>query len=230
MSDERFEAWLTSTARGFVYPQPPPLHLHPAIRRPARRLAWALALLLGVLIVALAIPPVRAAVRDLLQIGAVQVELGGATPTAALSQGPLGAETTLAEAENKLGVSITLPESLETPDRVLQQEFGSTRAAILVWRDPDLSLHLITDPDLTFRFIKSVERIEQVSLHGREAYWIAEPHVLAVGEQDLLTQRVVEGNVLIWMWGRFTLRLETVLDKAQALLMAEQIGIQGRVP
>jgi len=93
-SDERLEAWVRLTARGFPYPPTPDL----ASRRragalapraePRARLAWALAAGIVALAALLAVPQTRAALINVLQIGVVRIFLASPTPPLTATPGP----------------------------------------------------------------------------------------------------------------------------------------------
>jgi hypothetical protein len=135
-------------------------------RRPIVRLRplWVASLILALLLGLWAVPPVRAAILEFLQIGAVRIwlveptatppptplptavpsqvvpaETPRPTPTALFSLLNLAGETTLAEAALKAGFAIPLPSyppDLGPPDRVFYQELNGP-AVILVWTEPE---------------------------------------------------------------------------------------------
>jgi hypothetical protein len=90
------ESRLIAAGRAFPYPSTPDIasavssHLRalPA-RQPtksfARRMAWALVVVIALLAGLLAVPPVRAQVLEFLQIGVIRIFLTQPTPTAIIS-------------------------------------------------------------------------------------------------------------------------------------------------
>lgn len=88
---ERWEAQVHELARAFAYPATPDIAGAVAQRRavrpkPARRqLAWATLLILAIVAGLLAVPQVRAAVLEFLQVGAVRIFLTEPTPTATIA-------------------------------------------------------------------------------------------------------------------------------------------------
>lgn len=169
---ERWERQLRDTASALRYPPTPDIAsavarrlqagARPSRDRPLLR-GLAIAALLLVL-AALAAPPVRAALAEILRIGAIRIvpaaptpilppptaEPAGsraasptpapapATPTPLASVLDLAGETTLAAAQAQAGFPIRLPEypaDLGTPDRVFLQDLGGP-LVVLVWLDP----------------------------------------------------------------------------------------------
>jgi hypothetical protein len=144
-STERWEELVRQSARTLPYPSTPDIVgrvasrlAMPPARTPARRrLAWALVLFLALVAGLWAVPPVRAAILEFLQIGSVRIWLVESGPTPGPSpqaeqgvdptpssraergegrdQAPLrsifglAGETTLAEAESSAGFQIRLP-------------------------------------------------------------------------------------------------------------------------
>ncbi len=154
---EAGELRLRETAAGFVYPPTPdiaalvdaqqPIPQPAASTRPVKLVAGALAAILLLLGLTLAIPPVRAAVFEFLQIGAVRIFVGEETPATELAPGPslldLAGVTTLAEASDRVEFTIllpTYPADLGPPDQVYLQKLAEQaegdQVVILVWLDP----------------------------------------------------------------------------------------------
>ena len=166
---ERLAERLTVTARALPYPPTPNLAAGQDARlaeRPARpaigRWPLALAALALLLLALLAVPPVRAAVVQFIQIGVVRIFVGPATPTPTPAATPTGepaaptptprasvtpvsslldslaGETTLARAAVGAGFPIRLPAypaDLGLPDRVFLQTDGAPMV-VAVWLDP----------------------------------------------------------------------------------------------
>ncbi len=103
-ADERWEAQVRAMARSFPYPPTP--NLAGAVRRqrarpvPTRRLqlAWALAIALVLIVGLLAVPQVRAAILDFLQIGGVRIFLVAPTPTPTPTPAPTSTPASGAQA------------------------------------------------------------------------------------------------------------------------------------
>lgn len=165
-----WETRVQSIAQSFSYPPTPDLtHVvaRPAVRSwpVLPRWAWAVAITLVFLIGLLAVPGVRAAVIEVLRLGAVRIFMdepieretpqppasGGAaatppppaatpqpSPTPLNSVLDLAGETTLALAHTQVTFPIllpTYPPDLGAPDGVFVQELEG-RAVVLVWLQP----------------------------------------------------------------------------------------------
>ena len=259
-ANESLEAQLANIAPHFPYPPTPDLagslkrRLATEPGRPSlqvRRLAWGMVAAIGLLVILLAVPPVRAAILEALRLGAVRIFLTEPTPTvtptppSAASPLPpptprpsptplaslldLAGETTLAGAQAQVNFPIRLPAEppdLGPPDRVFRQHVGGT-VLVLVWLDPDdpgrirLSLHHLGSGAIVEKVQPRV--IRETTVHGRPALWTQGPYLLQLrtGEVDL--RRLIDGNVLIWTEGEITYRLETDLSLAEAVRMAESL-------
>lgn len=221
--------------------------LHPS----AARLRWAWAGLVALLLLGglIAVQPVRAALLEFLQLGAIRIFLTGSTatplpattaPQAAPVTTPrpgstplssvldLAGETTLAEAQASVGFPIrrpAYPAGLGQPDRVFVQDFGGP-VVILVWLAPDrpeavrLSLHLL-GPE-TFAHKSQPQLVETTSVNGQPALWTRGPYLLQF-KTGPDTGRLIEGYTLIWTEGPITYRLETGQSLAVAIRMAESL-------
>ena len=255
-SDPRWEEQLQTIARTFPYPPTPDLagaverHL---ARQPSNRHAtssaprslrpvWvALVALLLLLAGLLTVPPVRAALQEWLQIGAVRIWLveptatpppqsktptPRPTPTPVASLFDLAGETTLAEAQQKAGFPLRLPSyptTLGRPNGVFYQEIGGP-AVVMVWLDrkqpgrASLSLHIL-GPN-TFAEKGNGTRLAQTTVNGQPAFWTEGPYMLVYhrgATTDYDIRRLVEGHVLLWTEGELTYRLETDESMAETV-------------
>jgi hypothetical protein len=189
-----------------------------------RRLAWAAAAAV-VLVVAL-VPPVRAAVLELLHLGGVTVrqEPAPAPPaTGAATPGPGSTPVSLDAARRSLGIPFALPASLGPPDAVALAHAG--RVAELTWSRGGVVTRLDVfagSPD--WGYLKTVWQDVRPTTVGRyEAIWIGAPHRLewvdatGAGRPD---PAQVAGPTLVWVVpaadADVTYRLEgpTTLDAA----------------
>jgi hypothetical protein len=221
--DEQWEESVRQTASALAYPSTPDVaeqvmvrltttqrtRLHPRTRR--LQPVWVIGLLLALLIGLLAVPPVRAAILEFLQIGAVRIWLVEPTPvptsassgersstgprsTAQPSATPLrslfdlAGETTLAEAEANAGFAIrlpTYPSDLGPPDGVFYQELGGP-VVVLVWLNPEQEdKALFTLHILGERAIAEKGNppvVITTTVKGNEAAWAEGPYMLAYGQ------------------------------------------------
>ncbi len=238
------ESTILQLARAFPYPPTPDCapaalrHIDLRVsRRRMPRLARALLALLVIALGLLAVPPVRAAVFEVLEVGVVRILLGrpeGTTPAHPTFPPPaslltLTGETSLEEAQASLAFRIplpTYPPDLGAPDHVYLQDLDGD-AVVLVWIDPAdpsrvlYSLHVLTDESSVWKIEPAVIEIAQVN--GHRAFWTSGPYLLRLVSGGLETIRLVEGRVLIWAEGDLTFRLESDLSLEEAIRMAESL-------
>jgi len=172
MMDIEFENQLRSIANGMEYPRTPDIagsvvtRLHPSTRSRfvLRRWAWSLTILLVLLSSLIAIPPVRAAILEFIQVGIVRIFPQGGEPTPEVvttatpensiplavtpnATSPLlipfldriAGETELVNAQQITSYEIMLPsypQELGLPDHVYVQD-AEGAMTILVWTDPE---------------------------------------------------------------------------------------------
>lgn len=238
------------------FPYPPTPDLAPAVMRRMqarvpRRLALAAVALLVVLAGLLAVPEVRAAVLEVLRIGAVRIFLGEPTaparsplvvtatpqtqtpavvlPTATPWTVGLGAETTLAEAAAQAGFAVRLPAypaDAGPPDQVFVSSADGP-VAILVWLEPTdasrLRFALFEIGPGAFFGKGEPQSFEETQVNDARALWITGAHEIYDLTRTGGASRLVEANVLIWEERGITYRLETWLDMNEALCIAESL-------
>lgn len=214
------------------------LQLIPVPRR-RRVLSIAWASLLVVLVVILAIPAGRQAVADLFGLGGVvfgRTESVSPTPGDWLEFGnPISRQ----EAAGLLAAEFAMPTHLRPPDSIHHDP--ALGAVVLVWA-ADRSLPALLDTDIGILltvFPTPVEPVLRKDLPiGTEVEWVAvreeaglwvegAPHRLVYpsldGDVEVEAARLA-GNVLIWIRGDLTYRLESALDLASSLSIAESVG------
>lgn len=262
--DSEWEELIRQTASSLPYPPTPNvadatrLRLAAMPRRgPVRRLQptlqplWVASLILALLLGLWAMPPVRAAILEFLQIGAVRIWWVAPTPTLAPIDGPVGAEptttptptplaslfdlagaTTLAEAEARAGFPIplpTYPADLGAPDGVFLQEMNGP-VVVLVWMNPDqpgeaaYSLQIFGSGAIVNKLNPPV--VMTTTVNSQSALWTQGPYMLAYGEgprSDWKARYLVSGHVLIWVDGELTYRLESNLSMEESVRMAESL-------
>lgn len=235
------EAWLRATAQSFRYPPTPDLvgavrGSLPAqrARRRRRQLAWAAAALLVLFGGMMAVKPVRAAVVEIVRLGAVRIFLGGPTPTqppeaVQMTELALAGELSLEEAEALIQTPITLPsypKELGEPDGIFRIDVRRP-SVVLVWLaegSPDQIQHaLFILPPGSLVTKTGPPRIESVSVHDEQAWWAVGDHLMLLGDSGQVRTRMVYANVLIWSRADLTYRLETRLPLDQAIRMAESM-------
>lgn len=247
-----WEERVREVARSLPYPPTPDVaeSLRHRQRRPVpsptmRRLGWAALGLLLLLGAALTVPEVRAALVEFFQLGAIRIQLLPSTPIAPASPQaerpptatprPLTEHTgalTLAEAERRSQVPIrlpTYPPDVGAPDVAFIEPFEGG-ALLLFWLEADnpsaieMSLHLLGG---TFWGEKLVheQQFEETRVNGQWAAWLEGRHYLSRLDPrgEAATFTVVEGNVLIWVEGPLTYRLESRLPLDEAIRLAESL-------
>lgn len=251
MNDQLFDVWeqrVRETAVSFPYPPTPDVSR--AVRRrlaarppqaaaARRRIAWAAAILFLIIGGLLAVPPVRAAVWQIIRAGAITIfvnEPATAVPPTSTRQPAnefifdLATPITLAEAQAQARFPLRLPAypaDLGEPDQVYLQGSAWPVTIILVWLEPEqpdqvrLSLYYIEADNYAY---KGTENLEVTTVNGSDAFWLDAPHFFQL--QDGLSQPwlFVEGNVLIWWTDEgVTYRLESGLPLEEARRIAESV-------
>lgn len=205
-------------------------------RRPLGRLlqpAWATAIVLAVLIVAvLAIPPAREAVADWLGIGQVRVEQVPELPPVTTVVGPDLGETL------NLGIAVPvpaapLPDALGPPESAYEDERGTTT---YVWLPsatlPEVGASgvgalLSTFVDDGIPVAKQVAgdtELVEVTVDGQPGLWIVGgPHVVFFDGGNTYEGRLA-GNTLLWERDGLTYRLEIAVELEAALAIAESLS------
>ncbi|MBI5842696.1 MAG: hypothetical protein HZB19_21605 [Chloroflexi bacterium] len=256
---DSFESRLHELAQDFPYPPTPPIAekvmariqtKNSPSRSAARKLALSLTIVLILLASLMAVPTVRAAVLEFIQIGIVRIfqpvehdanvtpetqiivtatSQENATPLMPILEQMAG-ETSLEEARHDVQFPIPLPAyppNLGDPDRVFVQDANGDMA-ILVWIDPEnpqrvkMSLHLIQAGSWAIEKVQPTI-IEDTTVNGQPAAWTIGPYPLLLHNNDIQFTRLIEGNVLIWASDDITYRLETDLPLKEALKIAESL-------
>jgi hypothetical protein len=206
----------------------------PGRRFGGRRLGWAIAAAV-VLLLAL-IPPVRAAVLELLRIGGVVVREAPAPrglPTSQ-TQGPTlvpepgATPATLAAAERAVGFPIAVPAALGPPTQVAVARGG--RVAELTWLRNGQTTRLdVFAGSLSWGYLKTVwNDITSTQVNGKEAVWFGSPHLIEWVDHGGTTHRDeprLAGPTLVWVApgaaGEVTYRLEGPVTLAAAVEVAQ---------
>jgi hypothetical protein len=218
---------------------PPEPNLVPAVRTrlarrrlfvPGRRaLVFAVAVALVAFGIAMAVPDARSAILRFFHIGGVTVERVETLPAAKerpLTAG-LGAALSRREAERRSGFAIRLPD-FEGPAPRRYYVRPGLIATIFQSGSKDVLLVEFQGDQMgiTKKFATKETLVEPVQL-GQFALWLTGgPHVLrwefGQGEHHELQTRLA-GNVLIWLEGETTYRLEGKLSKEKMLKLAREI-------
>jgi hypothetical protein len=218
---------------------PPEPNLLPGIRArlerrrlfvPGRRaLVFAVAVALVAFGIAMAVPDARSAILRFFHIGGVTVERVETLPAAQerpLTSG-LGQPLSRREAERRAGFAISLPDF----DGPAPKRYYVRPGLIATVFESDSKDVLLVEfqgdqMGIAKKFASKESLVEPVQL-GQFGLWLTGgPHVLRLefghGEAHELETRLA-GNVLIWLKGETTYRLEGDLGKEKMLELGHQI-------
>lgn len=219
----------------------------------SRRLVWSLTIILILCSSLMLIPPVRAAIIEFIQIGAVRIFRAEPTqvspaneqlPSVIVTATPeqtsqplipileeMAGEMTLEEAQQAVRYPILLPSypsDIGRPDRVFVQDADGDMT-ILVWIDPEqpkdvlMSLHFIPPGSWAVKKMDPT-LIQETTVSGQRALWTIGPYPIRFSNGNLDFIRLIEGHVLIWFDGELTYRLETNLSLEEAIKIAESLA------
>ena len=247
MSEQTDKVWaehLTKMAADFPYPPTPSIAQWMQRKQPpstplpvySRRWRWATAVvgLLVLMLSLLAIPPVRAAVIEFIQIGAIKIFDAPPlqpVPTESqqkLSLSDIGTEVTLAQAQEIMPLLMpAVPRFAEAPNVVYQQMLNEREAVFtLVWYGnddrPQIALTQIGIPSFGIKWA-SGEQITETAVNDMPAVWIEGPHLFSFAEFAFSDFVTIDTQVLLWTAGNNTLRLEGDLTQAEAVDIAESL-------
>jgi hypothetical protein len=193
-----------------------------------RAIAFAAALVAVAFGIAMAVPPARSAILRFLHIGAATVERVDTLPAARqrpLAAG-LGPPLGRRPAELRAHLRIRLPD-LEGPKPTRYYAQPGLIATLITYRDKPVLLAEMRDDQVALfkKFTSPSGKIEPVQL-GSNGLWVQGSHVLAwqfgLAETRQIKTRLA-GNVLIWLVGNTTYRLEGDLPRNRMLELARKI-------
>ena len=219
----------------------------PGLARPRLGLPSRRRVLLLVAAAVLVLAAAAVAAKLVIDLGAVSVEVipgrPTALPSAPATEADFGIPVSLARAARIAGFDPLVPEALGTPERVWVDRgavsYTGDEAArvVLAWR-PGPGLPAIPGTtwgavlmqfegaaDAAVKLVfEDAGTMGPAYVNGTDGYWITGDH-----ELDLLTPSGVHpvrvtGNVLLWNDQGLALRLETRVDKAETIRLAETAG------
>jgi hypothetical protein len=196
---------------------------------PWRRVAIALAVVVVAVTAAFAVPQARSTILHWFHIGGATVERVETLPPAVerSQAGGLGQPSPLAEAERIVGFDMALPPFEDGGPRrayVLDQVLASVVVHVY-GRTVLLSEFRSSNFDFLKKVTAAETAVEPVRIYGDPGLWVeGATHALtypgASGEPRTI---LIHGNVLLWVHGDLTLRLEGKLTREQALRLARTI-------
>ena len=204
------------------------------------RVVWVAA---GVVVVValLVVPSVRQAVANLLEVAGIRIEFGPAPDLPPPTRLAPGDQVDMESASAAVDFPILTPSILAPPTAVhlLQWQLGTQ--VFLAWEASDrlpsvgesgtglLLTEFRADLEEAFfgKIVEGGTTVDQVLVDGGPAYWLAgAPHVFMfeAGPSDLVEDETrLTGNVLIWESNGITYRLESGLNLAESLAIAESL-------
>ncbi len=179
---------------------------------------------------AFAVPQARTSILRWFHLRGVTVERVETLPPAverSQARG-LGRPLSRAAAEQEVGFPLVLPPLAGEPRRVYVLDAALATVILNAHGHPALlSEYRATNFDLLKKSTSDTTEVEPVLVNGDPGLWLAGgPHTLTyVDGSGAFHQRTVliRGNVLLWIHGPLTLRLEGRLTRAQALQLARRI-------
>lgn len=239
---------LVPAVRGRLSPAPARV-ARPAVwrRRPTLGVAVSVAAL--VVVTVLVVPAPRHAIARWFGIGAVEITRTDAPPTTAATDLRemlgVGTPTPVTEALSQAPFSIELPASLGPPAAAFVDQ-PVEGAVTLVWAPADgypevdesgvgvllTGLAGGVDRALLQKQVGLGVAIDTARVDGAPAYWLHgalhELYVLDADGDVVLDASRLAANTLLWENGGVTFRLESTLDRASALALAEALNAGGR--
>jgi Domain of unknown function (DUF4367) len=208
------------------------------VRAPAP--SWQLALtaaaaaLVGLAFLAGVLAPARNAVADLFD--SINIFETDEVP-ADLTRDITGTPVSLEAAEATLGRPIRLPTYPEesTPERVLLQDFGQVKAAVLFFEHPDGTRFALFETNAGVgkglpavgKGIAGEAQAEPVPGLGSEAYWLTGLRIVQYYDlegsviQDSV--RATDVNTLLWGEDGYVFRIESDLTQEEAIKIAKSL-------
>lgn len=196
---------------------------------PWRVAAVSLAVLAVAIGAAFAVPQARTTILKWFHLRGVTVERVETLPPAverSQARG-LGRPLSLAQAERAVGFRLALPPRYD-PRRVYVLDDALATVILRAHGRPALlSEFRAVDFGLLKKASAGKTVVEPLLVDGASGLWLeGSPHTLTyVDRQGAFRQRTVliRGNVLLWIHGPLTLRLEGKLTRAQALELARRV-------
>jgi hypothetical protein len=145
-----------------------------------------------------------------------------------------GEETTIADAEARLGRAIeqpSYPEGLSL-NRVLFQDFGTTKAAVLFYRASGGTQFavFVTNAGVGKELSAGSGTSERVDGVGNEAHWLEGQRIVQYYdlEGNVIQQsvRVTAANTLVWDRDGYVYRIEGNVSRDEAVRIAQSMEVE----
>jgi hypothetical protein len=236
MSDH-LELALTKAGGVVEYPPTPDLwpdvdaRLDVATGSSHRARWWLVAAAAVIVVLAVALPGPRAAIADLLGLGAVQISVVDGLPEAVSLRDPTGEKLTAEAARDLLAYPILTPG--EEPAFVYVDAVGGIATA--AYRPGPGGYGLLitqfpagTDEFAVQKLIGPGTSITPVVVGGTEGFWVeGDPHVVVLLDADgnvIQDEARLAGNTLLFERDGVTIRIEGNLDLGRALEIAARLS------
>ncbi|MCO5187509.1 MAG: hypothetical protein M9918_04770 [Anaerolineae bacterium] len=234
--NHEWELEVRQRAANYRYPPTPDLSasrqqgpVNARRRRLRPALAVSFTLVAVLLLIGLSMPQARATVLEALRLGAIEIRLLESEPiidAAALSIVDLGEPVTEADALTHFAGPLRHSAELGQPNAFFVHDiFGEIAAVTMLWQPntrtdtPQIAVTQINSPGFVFKWAYG-QQIEEITVNRQPGIWIEGPHPVQFESGIVDRDAVAQGNVLIWVDGRTTLRLEGDLTQEQALEIA----------
>jgi hypothetical protein len=228
------ERALVAVGRELEFPPEPDLAAGVRARLERRRLfGWRTVALAAALVavafgIAMAVPPARSAILRFFHLGAATVERVETLPAA--RQRPLAAGLGPALARRPAEVRAHLPIKLPDIDGPKPTRYYAQPgliATLFSYRDKQVLLAELRGNQVALfkKFTPRATTVQPVEI-GLAGLWVEGNHVLTWQFGSANTRQIdtrLAGNVLIWLVGGTTYRLEGDLDKSQMVELARRI-------
>lgn len=212
--------------------------------RPVRRTRrWLAPVLVAVAIaVSLLTPPGKEAVAWLLRVAGIGVEFSEVTtPVTAPATLTVGDAVTLTKAQEAVDFPLLVPSALPAPDSVQLATWGGGHQVVLAWGPSDRLPEVLETGTglLFFQFRASVDEqlltkhatgsttVDVVEVRGGRGYFLSDaPHIVIFEDPDhtIFEDPVrLAANVLIWEEDGVTYRIESSLELADTVAVAESL-------
>lgn len=197
-----------------------------------RATALAFALVVIAVSTAFAVPQARTAILRFFRLGGATVVRVDTLPPAVERKevGGLGTPMSRAEAERQLGFRLALPRFAGDGPRRVYVIGNSVGTVVVRWHGRRVLLSEF--PSFGTASLKKLAAnatiVDPVEVNGRAGLWLrGGPHTLTYFDRELgFRERpvLIRGNVLLWVRGQLTLRLEGRLSRRQAITLAQTVS------
>ena len=244
MAERTIEAALRGLSDEIEWPAPVDFASRLRLEKTVGR-TWVPRVALAAVIVAIfavvLVPSARQAVANLLEVAGIRIEFGNTPDLPPPTNLAPGDQVDMESARHAVDFPILTPSTLDPPTAVhlLQWELGTQ--VFLAWeaseRLPEVGesgtglllaeFRANLEEEFFSKVVEGGTTVDQVEVDGVKAFWLAgAPHVLMfeTGRRDLVEDPPrLTGNVLIWERNGITYRLESGLNLAESLAIAESL-------